>query len=94
MNIQVSLGAADWYKEELGIDGNAYLRLYVRYGFGGFVPGFSLGIKLDSPEEIHASHETDNITFFIEEKDEWYFGGKDLHISLNTEKDEPEFHYV
>lgn len=94
MKIHVTEEVAKWYKNELSIQQSTYLRYYVRYGgIGGHIPGFSLGINFDTPENVRTSTKVDNITFYIEEADEWYFDGKDLKITLNDKKMEPEFTY-
>lgn len=95
INIHVSDEVAKWYKDELTIDDAAQIRFHVRYGgIGGHIPGFSLGLKYDTPDEVHASTTVDNITFFIESMDEWYFDGKDLEVTLNRDMSEPEFIYI
>ena len=95
MELSISEEAAKWYKDELIIENNAQIRFFVRYGgIGGHIPGFSLGIKFDIPEETHASTTIDNITFFIESADAWYFDGKDLQITLSKDTGEPDFSYI
>lgn len=94
MRIDITEEAAEWYEKELDLQLPAYIRFFPRYGgVGGLIPGFSLGINNNSPEEIHTSIEMNRITFFIEAKDEWYFGDKNLKITLNEEMNEPEFAY-
>ncbi|MFU0791068.1 HesB/YadR/YfhF family protein [Cerasibacillus sp. JNUCC 74] len=96
MNIQISKEAAKWYRDELDIEENeAYVRFFVRYGgFGGNVPGFSLGVSNEKPVEVYASNDVDNITFFIEAKDAWYFEDHDLKISFSRKKQEPNIQYI
>ncbi|WP_339227867.1 HesB/YadR/YfhF family protein [Oceanobacillus sp. FSL K6-2867] len=95
MNLKISKEAAKWYKEELDIEDKAQLRFFVRYGgVGGKIPGFSLGLKLDKPQAIYASTEVDNITFFIEDADAWYFENSDLEVSLDDKRNEPIMEYV
>ncbi|MBY7143564.1 hypothetical protein KFZ56_19330 [Virgibacillus sp. NKC19-3] len=95
MKLQMSKEVAKWYKQELDITDNSKLRFYVRYGgMGGNIPGFSLGIMKDEPEDVHTSIEVENITFFIEKKDAWYFEEKDLKIHLNRKIMEPAFNYM
>lgn len=95
MEIQISKEAAKWYKHELDLENNDnYIRFFVRYGgFGGNIPGFSLGVSKDAPEEVHAAKEIDNITFYVEEKDAWYFEDNDLKIKFSRKKQEPEISY-
>lgn len=93
IKLQISTEAAQWYKSELELGKDAYLRFFVRYGFGGHIPGFSLGVKKDTPMDIFASANLEGITFFIENKDAWYFENNDLHVSYNSEMQEPQFEY-
>lgn len=95
MNLAVTEQAAQWYKSELDIADGSNIRFYVRYGgVGGLIPGFSLGINTDQPQSIYTSTEMENITFYIEETDSWYFDEKEsLIVSLNDESLEPQFSY-
>ncbi|WP_245301405.1 HesB/YadR/YfhF family protein [Virgibacillus natechei] len=95
LKLQISKEAAKWYQKELDITEPTYLRFYVRYGgFGGNIPGFSLGIKKENPENIYSSAEIDNIIFYIESKDVWYFEDNDLKINMNRKLMEPDFKYI
>lgn len=94
MNIHITKEAGIWYKEELELSTPTQIRLYPRYGgVGGIIPGFSIGINNDTPETIYASFTIEDIQFFVEEQDSWYFDGYDLKVQLNKELDEPEFIY-
>lgn len=94
MELTITEDAAQWYIDELDIDDDSYLRFYVRYGgVGGLVPGFSIGVNLNSPQHIHTSTVVKGITFYIEESDAWYFEGKNLHISIDERSLEPKFSY-
>ncbi|SFA75460.1 Uncharacterized protein YneR [Lentibacillus halodurans] len=93
MNLRITNKAAKWYKEEFEADDQSCLRFFVRYGFGGQIPGFTLAVAQDTPVDIYASNSVEGITFFIESKDAWYFDGKDLTIQLNERKQEPVFIY-
>src|SRR5690625_300654 len=95
MKIVVTEDAANWYKQELHLKDNDSLRFFVRYGgFGGQIPGFSLGVSEESPIQVHASTTVNKITFFIEEADEWYFEDKNLHINFYIEHHESKFLYI
>lgn len=94
MDIIISDAAVNWFKNEYEINEKTMIRFFVRYGgFGGNIPAFSLGVNLESPSKIHAATAVDDVTFYVEESDEWYFEGKDLIISLNEELLEPKFEY-
>lgn len=94
MKIHITEKAAKWYEEELELQPPAYIRFFPRYGgVGGQIPGFSLGINNNSPTDMRSSVKVNDITFFIEAKDAWYFDDKNLAIRLNEQKNEPEFSY-
>lgn len=90
MEIKVTENVAKWYKDELDID-QGYIRFFPRYGSGGHIPGFSIGINLDNPTELYESTKIGGITFYIEEKDAWYFEDVDLIVNLNEEMNEPMY---
>ncbi|UOR12599.1 HesB/YadR/YfhF family protein [Halobacillus amylolyticus] len=94
MNLHVTEAAAKWYENELDIEGETSIRFYVRYGgVGGLQPGFSLAIREDVKQEPIASTKVNQIEYFVEEDDEWYFDNLSLKVLLNEKWDEPEFEY-
>lgn len=94
MKLFVTEEVAHWYKRELAMPSNAYLRFFVRYGgFGGLVPGFSLGVNIDEPQNMHTSTTVAEITFYIEEQDVWYFDNQNLNVRLDEVLQEPTFSY-
>lgn len=95
MKLKINDRAADWYKSELKEVKTNYVRFFPRYGgVGGLIPGFSIGINFDEPENILASFETNGITFFIEQSDAWYFEGKtELTVEFDEKMNEPQFNY-
>ncbi|WP_156960131.1 HesB/YadR/YfhF family protein [Oceanobacillus manasiensis] len=93
--LQVSKEVAKWYKEELELEEHSTLRFYVRYGgVGGNLPGFSLGVAVQDPENEHTSVIVEGITFYVETKDAWYFEDKDLKVQMNNKLAEPVFKYT
>ncbi|WP_078382756.1 HesB/YadR/YfhF family protein [Sutcliffiella halmapala] len=95
MKMTMAQSALDWYKRELELKSGDNIRFHVRYGGCSTVQkGFSLGIIKENPDQPAASVEHDGITFFVEEKEEWYFDGHDLHISFDEELKEPKFDYA
>ncbi|MGG3470498.1 HesB/YadR/YfhF family protein [Neobacillus pocheonensis] len=94
MNIQISDFAAAWYKEELNLKNGDFVRFFVRYGGCSTVQsGFSLGVSTEEPVDIGAKTAMDDITFYIEEKDLWYFDDHDLFINYHSDYEEPVFEY-
>ena len=93
MDLIVSEDVASWYKKELALKSSAYVRFFPRYGHGGHIPGFSIGINHDKPKVIHISTEVQEITFYIEAEDAWYFDDINLNVTLNETMQEPEYSY-
>ncbi|CAH0190984.1 hypothetical protein SRABI84_01659 [Peribacillus simplex] len=94
MKLTISDQAAKWYIDELGLQEGTHLRFYVRYGGHSTVQsGFSLGILPEEPETAAVVTTMNEINFYVEEKDLWYFDGHDLLITFNEKLTEPEFHY-
>ncbi|MDV2683900.1 HesB/YadR/YfhF family protein [Alkalihalophilus lindianensis] len=95
MDIQITKPALTWFKEEFNLKGEGeFIRFFARYGgCGNIQSGFSLGISQDPPDKIGSKAELDGITFFIEEKDLWYFKHLDLKVKYSRKLDEIEFVY-
>jgi uncharacterized protein YneR len=94
LNIFISDEASQWFEDELGLKKGDHVRFYVRYGgCGSIQSGFSLGISKDQPDQIGASLLKNDILYYVEEKDIWYFDSHDLEVTYNKKQDEVEFHY-
>lgn len=92
MKLIIDVKAANWYKDELMLQQGDSVRFFVRYGGCGTVQtGFSLGISKETPDVVGMKTVTDGITFFVEEKDLWYFDQHNLHVHYNETYKEPEF---
>jgi uncharacterized protein YneR len=92
MNITVTNEALQWYKEELDLQSGDMVKFFVRYGGCSTVQkGFSLGVGKQQPVLIGAQTEVEGITFYIEDQDLWYFEGRDLVVSYDEAKGEPDF---
>lgn len=89
MKIHVSPAAFDWFKEEFSLSGGDYIRLFARYGgFGQFQQGFSLGFSSEPPKNPAVTETIENITFFIEHEDLWYFDNRSVTLDIDPELDE------
>ena len=94
MKITISDQALAWYQEEMGLGDGDFVRFFARYGGSSQVQqGFSLGISTEEPVDIGTKTTKSGITFYIEEKDLWYFDEHDLSIDYNQKINEPEFHF-
>jgi len=95
VEIIVNDKAIHWYKEELDLQDGDTVQFFVRYGGCSNVQkGFSLGVAKQTPDDIGAALKKDGITFFIENRDLWYFDNHNLLVDLDEEMNEPIFNYV
>ncbi|MEH7393270.1 HesB/YadR/YfhF family protein [Bacillus sp. JJ1474] len=95
MKIHISDEAAAWYEDEMFLNKGDYVRFFARYGGCSTVQqGFSLGISKDEPVNAGAETTKNGITYFIEEKDIWYFDNHDLHVEYNNKAKEPDYKYL
>ncbi|WP_053366712.1 HesB/YadR/YfhF family protein [Bacillus sp. FJAT-27245] len=94
MKLKVSSKAAQWYKDEFEANDGTHIRFFVRYGgFNQLQKGFSLGVISDVPIDAAVTTESGGLIFYIEEKDLWYFDGKDVEVELDEQRLEPVFLY-
>lgn len=89
MHINVDQKAVQWYKDEL-INTSPFIRFYPRYGGGGHIPGFAIAVIDDPPETVHVSKEIEQITFYVEEKDAWFFEGLNIDVTWDENLGEPK----
>jgi uncharacterized protein YneR len=95
MEIKISDQAAAWYEREMHIKEGGFVRFFARYGGSSPIQqGFSLGLSLEEPEsDIGAESKKNGITYYILEKDLWYFDGHDLQAEFNENAGEPDYQY-
>ncbi|WP_182201407.1 HesB/YadR/YfhF family protein [Paraliobacillus salinarum] len=93
MELSITQPAVKWFIKELDLKANDYVRFFVRYGgHGGVHKGFSLGIaKNDQPNDPALLVTTNDITFFVESSDAWYFDGMDFHIKYSRKYNDIDF---
>jgi len=93
MEIKISEDAFKWFHEEMEVAAGEWVRFFVRFGGAGLQPGFSLGVTKDHPHEAAVEVERDQVNYYIEQNDLWYFDGHDLSVSVNDELDELDYSY-
>lgn len=92
MNISLTQPALYWFKREMNLEKGQTVRFYVRYGGYAAKNGFSIGLTInDTPNEPAATLKVSDLTFFIEQKDAWFFDGKDLKVKYSRTKKEIEY---
>lgn len=94
MKIVISQEAMQWFKEDMEAQPGESIRFYARYGGSSVLhEGFSLGVTKEIPTNAAIELTLEDIHFFIEDKDVWYFDGHDLSVSLNSSSGEIEYSY-
>ena len=94
LKIFINEQAANWYKNELGLTTGDHVRFFARYGGHSTVQqGFSLGISNEEPLDAGTTTTQDGITYYIEQKDMWYFDNHNLYVEFNEKAQEPVFIY-
>ncbi len=94
MNITLSNKAIEWFHNEMLVEEGDSIRFYVRYG--GSSPlhdSFALGVTKEEPIEMIASSTANGVTYFIEERDLWFFDGHDLSVEFDETYKEPKYEY-
>jgi uncharacterized protein YneR len=95
MKIELNSQAKKWFKEEMHTAKGDFIRFYVR--FGGSSPlhdGFSLGVSKEDPIEAAVTANHDGVTYFVEEKDLWYFDNHHLIVGFDEKLQEPAYEYI
>lgn len=80
MVFEISQSAANFYKNELDLENNEAIRLFVRGA-----EGFFLGVEKGQLEEEAHIFEMSGVKFFINENDLWHFEGKKLDFCSKSE---------
>lgn len=94
MNIIISEKALQWFKEEMEVQKNDYIRFYARYGGSSpFHEAFSLGMNRETPHDIGVETVKDHIHFYIEKDDTWFFNEHDLYVDVNDTFEELVYDY-
>mgnify|MGYP006801310523 FL=1 len=89
MEIKLTEKAVEWFKEEMEIEHGDYIRFYARYGGSSpFHEGFSLGMTREQPHEIGIETVIEDVHFFIEKSDEWFFSNHHLVVDVDESSDE------
>lgn len=95
MELTISDEAASWYQSEMDLTEGNFVRFFARYGGASPIQqGFSLGVSNEEPDaEVGSSVKKNGITYYVLEKDLWYFDGHDLIVEYNSEALEPMYKY-
>ncbi|KOY81639.1 HesB/YadR/YfhF family protein [Lysinibacillus macroides] len=94
MDIALTDQALQWFKQEMEVEPGDTIRFYARYGGSSpFHEGFSLGMTREEPIAIGVETVIDDVTYYIEEKDLWFFNEHSLYVDVDTNNDELQYDY-
>ncbi|AHN21804.1 hypothetical protein FCT18_05395 [Lysinibacillus sphaericus] len=94
MNIALTAQALQWFKNEMEVEKGDSIRFYARYGGSSpFHEGFSLGMTREEPIEIGVQTVVDDVTYYIDEKDLWFFNDYTLHVDVDEQLHELKYDY-
>lgn len=94
MKITLTDAALEWFKHEMEVEKGDTIRFYARYGGSSpFHEGFSLGMTREEPIEIGVQTVVDGITYYIDEKDLWFFNEHSLQVDVDSTIDELQYEY-
>lgn len=95
MELTVTPEALTWFKKELVVDEERGVRFFGKiYGKTQVHDGFSVGMSVDKPERTIVEKKIDDLVFFIDETDEWFFKGYDLEVGYDQTLDEPDYKFI
>ncbi|MGE7988604.1 HesB/YadR/YfhF family protein [Lysinibacillus fusiformis] len=95
MKIALTDEAIQWFKHEMEVEPGDTIRFYARYGGSSpFHEGFSLGMTREEPIAIGAESVIDGVTYYIDEKDLWFFNDHNLHVDVDASLDELQYEYL
>jgi len=93
MKITITDDAINWFENEMNIKAGDTVRFFARYGGNSTIhTGYSLGVTKEKPIDIGESTTINNVVYFINETDLWYFKDYNLNVTLN-EMNELQFGY-
>ncbi|EDP68489.1 hypothetical protein CAT7_07798 [Carnobacterium sp. AT7] len=94
MKIEITDSAKEWFENEVGLEkGNGVRFMGKVYGKTEVHEGFSVGMEVTQPVDVLVKTTINDVTYFIDKNDEWFFNGYDLQVSFDKKRDEPIYHF-
>ena len=94
VKILISDQALEWFKREVQVEAGQSIRFYTKiYGTSPIREGYALGFTVDTDLENAVETTKEGITFYVEERDLWFFEGYDLLVGYDEKLDEVAYEY-
>lgn len=95
MELTISPKAHEWFKKEIILNPGQGIRFFGKvYGSTPVHEGFSVGMSVDTPSRPLVQVTVDDLTYFIEEDDQWFFDGYQLVVNYDEKLDEPSYEFI
>lgn len=95
MRLTVTDAAYQWFRDEMDPPKGEGIRIYGKYGGSTAVhTNVSVGLEISKPRQAMVVEKLGNLSFFIEEDDEWFFNGYDLEVDYDEMLDEPVYKFI
>ncbi|MFB7138884.1 HesB/YadR/YfhF family protein [Gottfriedia sp. NPDC056225] len=88
MKITITDDAIKWFQDEMNVKEGDTVRFFARYGGNSTIhKGYSLGVTIEQPVNIGESITINNVVYFINETDLWYFKDYNLNVIIDDQKE-------
>lgn len=93
MGLHITEEAAKWLKDEMGLENGDYVQFFLKI-YGGIAtkhPNYFLGVSVGLDGEMGINQEVEGITFYFNEKDNWFVEEYDMNVKMGEQEVEYEF---
>ncbi|SDC28844.1 Uncharacterized protein YneR [Pelagirhabdus alkalitolerans] len=96
MKIHVTERAQKWFKEDVGVSKDEYVKFFPKiYGSSPVQKDFALGFdKVDEVIDEGVIESFGDLHIAVENDDLWFFDGHDLKVDYIEDNDEVTFEYI
>ncbi|NVY96918.1 iron-sulfur cluster biosynthesis protein [Lactobacillus sp. DCY120] len=95
MKMTVSTAAQEWYQTNLDLKSGDGIHFYGKvYGKTNVHEGFSIAFRPEKPQKPFYEVQYQEISYFFDDIDEWFFTGYDLEIDYDAKHDSPSYTFV
>lgn len=96
MHLTLTDTALHWFETAYPLNQGESIRFFGKlYGNTAVHDGFSVGMKLDTPEKhiILADYTANGRTYFISQDDQWFFSRYHLEIDFDVTAESPIYNF-
>ncbi|RKQ30514.1 HesB/YadR/YfhF family protein [Oceanobacillus halophilus] len=95
MKLTISENANNWFKNELELHQGDAVRFSGKlYGKTEVHDNFSVGLRIDQPQDVLVEQTIDGVTYFIEKFDDWFFNGYDFNIEYDNQNNDIIYRFI